>query len=222
MIIASFIFTLLAFYLPGIIIVFIDEIFDRPRSRAIPMLWGKIHVVGVTATYFGITIMSRDGLLGEGYFDSLLDQNQNFDTLTLLYLPSLIASIPLALIVSLGWAFFFHGKLVNRFMKRITKSPRDFEHADDTATFIKINKIKYVSIWDREFGQQITGEVEKAEEDEKIITFMLKDAIVYNSVGEEIRRAKSHKLVRRKNKLLIAFSRNMQLPGGRLRIQVKS
>ena len=121
MIIASFVFTLLAFYLPGIIIVIIDEIFDRPRSRDIPMIWGKIHVVGVIATYFGITIMSRESLLGEGYFDALLESDQNFDALILLYLPSLLASIPLALLVSLGWAFFFHGKIVDKFMRKIAK-----------------------------------------------------------------------------------------------------
>ncbi len=224
MIVASLIFTIIAMFLPGVIAVIIDEIFDRPRTRDKVMIFGKIYVVGVTAAVFGFSIMSRESLLGENYFESLFEVHPNPDDLVLRYLPSLIASVPLALLFSLAWAWFFEGKTVNKFMTRIGPRGRrpNFEHAKDTGTFIKINNIKFVSIWDREFGQQITGEVERADEDEKMISFMLKNAIVYNSVGEEIRRAKMHKLVRRKNKLIVAFSKDKQLPGGRLRIQVKS
>ena len=224
MIIASWIFTIIALALPGIIAVILDEIFDRPRSRDGVMIFGKIYVVGVISAVLGFSIMSKESLLGVDYFDSLFEEHPNPMDLILRYIPSLIASVPLALLISLGWAWFFHGKTVDRFMTRIGPRGRrpQFEHAKDTGTFIKINEIKYVSIWDRDFGQQITGEVERADEDEKMITFMLKNAIVYNSVGEEIRRAKTYRLVRRKNKLLVAFSKDMQLPGGRLRIQVKS
>ena len=224
MIIASLIFTIVAVALPGVIAVILDEIFDRPRSRDGVMIFSKIYVVGVTSAVFGFSIMSKESLLGVDYFDSLFETHPNPMDLILRYIPSLIASVPLALLISLGWAWFFHGKTVNRFMTRIGPRGRrpQFEHAEDTGTFIKINDIKYVSIWDRDFGQQITGEVERADEDKKLITFMLKNAIVYNSVGEEIRRAKTYKLVRRKNKLLVAFSKDMQLPGGRLRIQMKS
>ena len=222
MIIASLIFTIIAVALPGVIAVIFDEIFDRPRGdRA--MTFCKVYVVGCFSALYGFLIMSKDSLLGSNYFNSLFEVHPNPDDLVLRYLPSLVASVPLAMIISLGWAWFFHGKTVDRFMRRIGPRGRtEFKHAKDTGTFIKINNIKYVSIWDREVGQQITGEVERAEEDEKMITFLLKDAIVYNSVGEELRRAKSHKVVRRKDKLIVAFSKDKQLPGGRLRIQVKS
>ena len=222
MIVASLIFTIIAIALPGIIAVFVDEIFDRPRGDRV-MTFGKVYVVGCISAVHGFIIMSKDSLLGSNYFESLFEFHPNPDDLVLRYLPSLIASVPLALIVSLGWAWFFHGKTVDRFMRRIGPRGRtEFKHAKDTGTFIKINNIKFVSIWDREVGQQITGEVERADEEGKMITFLLKNAIVYNSIGEELHRAKSHKVVRRKDKLIVAFSKDKQLPGGRLRIQVKS
>ena len=222
MIVAAIIYGLLVFYLPGFAAVVFDELTNRPRGRRIVEYWVKIHFVGVIATVIGGTIMMHESLLGEEYVNSLFRSSDNYGAQFLRYLPTLIASIPIALILSLLWGVIFYNRIVVRFVKRkILKDPTYTEFAKDMPTFIKLNEIKFVSIWDKKYGEQITGKIERCEEEGEMITFLLSDAVIYNSVGEEKQKAKTHRLFRRKNDLLVAFTGDSPLPGGRLRIELK-
>ena len=224
MIVAGFLFVVLMCYLPGIIAIIFDEFFKIPRARPYHIfeLWSKVHFVGCISFVAGGAILSHESLLGEVYVNSLLDGSTNFDRRFIRYLPTLLASTPIALFLSWGWGQMFHNRKVVSFIKRkIIRDPTHTEFAADMPTFIKLNNIKFVSIWDKEYGQQITGKIERVEEEGKTVTFLLSDAIVYNSVGEELRKAKTHRLVRRKDKLIVAFTEDFVIPGGRLRIQTK-
>ena len=208
-------------YIPGVTSLKFDEITNCYRSDRKWERGFKAIVMGSLATTVSIIILSLDIFAGQNFLNLLLEPEQSFTLFIWRYFTVLFTSYFVVLVLSFIWGILFHHPKIINYLKRNVFKPKrpKFKHSADTATFIKINNIKYVSIWDKEFGQQITGEVEKADEDEKIMTFLLKGAIIYNSVGEEIRRAKTYKLVRRKNKLLVAFSKDYQLPGGRLRIQ---
>ena len=109
MIVAGFLFTVLLCYLPGIIAIIFDEIVNIPRAKPYHIfdLWSKVHVVGCISFVAGSAIMAHESLLGESYITSLFDTNENFDQLFLKYLPTLLASTPVALFLSWGWDRFF-------------------------------------------------------------------------------------------------------------------
>ena len=221
MILVAIFYGLLLFYLPGIVVVVLDEIAKFPKGWSLFSRFVKMHFIGIVATLIGCNIMSHESLLGEEYINSLFRSADNYDIQIVRLLPTLIASVPVALILSWVWWLLFFNKRVKRIFKRkILKDPTYTEFSKHMPTYIKLNDIKFVSIWDKEYGQQVTGKIERCEEEGEMLTFLLSNAVIYNSVGEEVLKAESHRLVRRKDNLLVAFTGESPLPGGRLKIQL--
>ena len=175
------IYTLHLAWLP-VIILYGFECGSRRMRRA---TWlgdlFRSFVCGVIAFNVGMLVISRN-LRQEVYsygFDFSI-----YTEVFLLFLPTYIVSIPLAILLLLAWhKFLHHPKAISFFRRKIANLP-DSRREDETCEqYIKSIGKKYICIWNRKSGLQSTGEFISATEIGKDVEFQLKNASQYDSEG---------------------------------------
>ena len=141
----------------------------------------RSFICGLLAFFIGILVVSQN-LISEVY--SYEPEFSNYTKIFLIFLPTYIISIPVAILLSLArHKILHHPKVISFIRRKITNSP-DSRREDETCEeYIKSLGKKYICIWNKSSGIQFSGEFISAKEIESDVEFQLKNASQYDADG---------------------------------------